>query len=84
MPASQCNVLTRNTNKYSCVPSMAKGFPTVSSLHSASIETSKSKRALSMMKASRAGGSVLHHKHTHRFKRKALIEDNSTKTFRDL
>lgn len=50
--------------KSALVPSMAKGFPTVSSLQSASIETSKSNKALSMMNASREGGSVLHHRHT--------------------
>lgn len=64
-----------------CVPSMAKGFPTVSSLQSASMETSKSNRALSMMNASRLGGSVLHHRHTHhKSEREALIEDNKSQT----
>lgn len=77
-----------------CVPSMAKGFPTVSSLQSASIETSKSNRALSMMNASRVGGSVLHHQHTHtqthtphahtNRDREALIEYYYTITFADL
>lgn len=68
-----------------CVPSMAKGFPTVSSLQSASIETSKSNRALSMMNASRAGGSVLHHRHTNTTRvREACFTDNWPQTFEDL